>query len=137
MELLKHAGIVKKVTPSSLIVSIINQSACSGCHAKGACNVSDMQEKDIEITSFRKNYQPGNLVTVIFRESSGLKALFLGYILPFLILMVTLIFAIEISGNEILGAFIALGMLVPYYIILYLSRDRIKKAFTFELEETC
>ncbi len=87
MELLRHTGIVKEVTPSSLIVSIINQSACSACHAKGACSVSDVQEKDIEITSYHNSYQPGNRVTVIFRESSGLKALFLGYVLPFLVLL--------------------------------------------------
>jgi positive regulator of sigma E activity len=136
MDLLRHTGIVKEVTPSSLIVSIINQSACSGCHAKGACAVSDLQEKDIEITSFRNSYQPGNMVTVIFRESSGLKALFLGYVLPFLVLLITLIVAIEVTGNEILGGFIALAMLVPYYLILYFSKDKLKKAFTFELEET-
>ncbi|MFZ5431225.1 MAG: SoxR reducing system RseC family protein [Bacteroidota bacterium] len=136
MELLRHTGIVKAVTPTSLIVSIVNQSACSGCHAKGACNVADMQEKDIEVTRFRKEYKPGNMVTVIFRESSGLKALFLGYILPFLILLLTLIVAIEVTGNEFQGAFIALGMLVPYYIVLFLSKDKLKKAFTFELEET-
>ena len=135
MELLRHTGIVKAVTPSSLIVSIINQSACSGCHAKGACNVSDMQEKEIEVTYFSKNYKPGNMVTVVFRESSGMKALFLGYILPFLILILTLIIGIESTGNEFAGAFIALGMLVPYYIILYLAKDKIKKEFTFELEE--
>jgi positive regulator of sigma E activity len=136
MDLLRHTGIVKEVTPTSLIVSIVNQSACSGCHAKGGCTVADVQEKDIEVTSFRRTYIPGNTVTVIFRESSGLKALFLGYILPFLILLLTLIIAIEVTGNELLGAFIALGMLVPYYIVLYFSKDKLKKAFTFELEET-
>ncbi len=136
MELLRHTGIVKEVTPSSLVVSIINQSACSGCHAKGACTVSDVQEKDIEITSFRKSYQPGNMVTVLFRESSGLKALFLGYVLPFLVLMITLIVAIEVTGIEVLGGFIALAMLVPYYLVLYFFKDKLKKAFTFELEET-
>jgi len=136
MELLRHAGIVKQVTPTSLIVSIVNQSACSGCHAKGSCTVADVQEKDIEITRFSKNYSPGSMVTVIFRESLGFKALFLGYILPFLILMATLVAVIEITGNEITGAFIALATLVPYYLILYLLKDKLKKAFTFELEET-
>lgn len=136
MELLRHAGIVKQVTPTSLVVSIINQSACSGCHAKGACKVADVQEKDIEITNFRKNYTPGAMVTVIFHESSGMKALFLGYVLPFLILLITLIIAIEITGNEIYGGLISLAMLVPYYFALYFSKDKLRKVFTFELEET-
>lgn len=137
MEMLRHTGIVKQVTPSSLIVSIINQSACSGCHVKGACTVADVQEKDIEITNFRNNYTPGSMVTVIFRESSGLRALFLGYVLPFLILLITLIIAIEVTGNELFGGIIALAMLVPYYFALYFTKDKLKKIFTFELEETC
>ena len=136
MELLRYSGIVKQVTPSSLVVSIIKQSACSGCNAKGACTVADVQEKDIEITNFRQNYTPGAMVTVIFRESSGMKALFLGYVLPFLILLITLIIAIEVTGNEIYGGLIALSILVPYYFALYLSKDKLKKVFTFELEET-
>jgi sigma-E factor negative regulatory protein RseC len=136
MDLLKHTGVVKEITPTSLIVSIINQSACSACHAKGACSISDTQQKEIEITSYRNHYEPGSHVTVIFRESSGFKALLLGYILPFILLVTVLIVAIEITGNEITGAFISLGILVPYYIILYLSKDKLRKAFTFELEET-
>jgi positive regulator of sigma E activity len=136
MDLLRHTGIVKEVTPTSLIVSIVNQSACSACHAKGACSVSDIQEKDIEITSYRNIYKPGSPVTVIFRESSGMRALFLGYVVPFLLVLLTLVVAIEISGNEILGGFLALAVLVPYYLILFLSKDQLKKAFTFELEET-
>lgn len=135
MDLLRHTGIVKEVTPNSLIVSIVNQSACSGCHAKGACTVADVQEKEIEVTRFRNLYRPGSMVTVLFRESSGLKALFLGYILPLILLLIALILTIEISGSEILGAFIGLGILVPYYIVLFLNKDKLKKAFTFELDE--
>ena len=136
MDLLRHTGIVKEVTPNSLIVSIVNQSACSGCHARGACTVSDVQEKEIEVTTYRNIYRPGAMVTVIFRESSGLKALFLGYILPLILLVVALIISIEISGSEILGAFIGLGILVPYYIVLFLNKDKMKRAFTFELDES-
>lgn len=136
MDLLRHTGIVKEVTPNSLIVSIVNQSACSGCHARGACTVSDVQEKEIEVTTYRNIYRPGAMVTVIFRESSGLKALFLGYILPLILLLVALIITIEISGSEILGAFIGLGILAPYYIVLFLNKDKLKKAFTFELDES-
>jgi sigma-E factor negative regulatory protein RseC len=136
MELLRHTGIVKQVNPTSLVVSIINQSACSGCHAKGACTVADLQEKEIKITTYRKNYTPGTMVTVIFRESSGMKALFLGYVIPFLILLTTLIIAIEVTGNEIYGGLIAIAMLVPYYFALYFSKNKLKKIFTFELDET-
>jgi sigma-E factor negative regulatory protein RseC len=76
------------------------------------------------------------MVTVLFRESSGMKALVLGYMLPFLILMITLVVAISVTGNEILAGILALLMLVPYYLTLYLLKDKIKQTFTFKLEET-
>jgi sigma-E factor negative regulatory protein RseC len=136
MDLLRHTGIVKEVTSTSLIVSIVNQSACSTCHAKGACSVSDIQEKEIEVTNWKRTYQPGAMVTVLFRESSGMRALLLGYMLPFVLLILTLVITVTVTGNEILSGLLALLVLVPYYLTLYLLKDKIKQSFTFELEET-
>lgn len=132
---IKHKGFIKEVTSNSLIVSIINQSACSACHAKGTCTVADFQEKDIEIPFVDANYSPGQEVTVLFRESAGFKALFYGYILPFILVMFTLIFVFETTGNEAWAGLIALGILIPYYITLYFFRHYLKKVFKFELEK--
>lgn len=134
--MLRHTAVVKQVNSNSLIVSIINATACSGCSAKSGCAVSDLQEKDIEITGcIKRNYLPGEHVTVIFKEISGFKALFLGYLMPFLLLMVVLFTVNSITGNEIMAAFAGLAILAPYYGVLYWFRDALKKVFTFELEE--
>jgi sigma-E factor negative regulatory protein RseC len=132
---IKHKGFVKETTNNSLIVSIVNQSACSSCHANGACSVADFQEKEIEIPCLNPKYTPGQEVTVLFRESAGFKALFYGYVLPFLLVMLVLILIFESSGNEALAGLIALGILIPYYITLYFFRHYLKKVFKFELEE--
>ena len=133
--IIKHKGFVKRVTDNSLIVSIVNQSACSTCHANGACSVADFQEKEIEIPYLNPKYQPGKEVTILFRESAGFTALFYGYILPFIIVMFTLILIFSTTNNEALAGLSALGILVPYYITLYFFRDYLKKVFKFELEE--
>jgi positive regulator of sigma E activity len=132
---IKHKGIVKRVTNNSLIVSIVNQSACSTCHANGACSVADFQEKEIEINYLNPKYTPGKEVTVLFRESAGFTALFYGYILPFVIVLFTLILVFATTSNEALAGLSALGILVPYYITLYFFRHYLKKVFKFELEE--
>jgi positive regulator of sigma E activity len=132
---IKHKGFVKRVTNNSLIVSIVNQSACSTCHANGACSVADFQEKEIEIPYLNPKQQPGKEVTVLFRESAGFTALFYGYILPFILVMFTLIIVFETTGNEAWAGLIALGILGPYYITLYFFRHYLKKVFKFELEE--
>lgn len=126
---------MKEVRGSSLVVNIVNQSACSSCHAQGACTVADFQEKEIEIHNFKNSYSPGESVTVIFRETQGFTALFFGYILPFVLVLVTLIVALEIFNNELTGGITALAILIPYYIVLWFFRHSLKKVFNFEVEE--
>ena len=132
---IRHKGFVKKVNGEVLTVNIINQSACSSCHAKGACTVADFQEKEIEITGFSGSYRPGQEVIVLFQESQGFSALLFGYILPFILVFVTLIIAFSVTHNELIGGLLSLGILIPYYITLYFFRNNLKKVFKFEVEE--
>ena len=134
--LIKHKAYVKSISPEGLWVSIVNESACASCHVKGACTVSDYQEKDIEITSYSKTYQIGQEVTVLFKESNGFKALFFGYILPLVVLLSTLIVSLIVSENEALSGILSLLILIPYYTTLYFFRAHLKKIFNFEIEES-
>lgn len=118
-----------------MIVNIINESACSACHAKGSCSVADFQDKEIEISNFAGNYSSGQQVNVIFKETQGFTALFYGYVLPFILVLVTLIIAVSAFENELIGGLLALAILIPYYITIYFFRHLLKKVFTFEVEE--
>jgi len=118
-----------------MTVTITSESACAACHAKGVCTVADFQEKEIEISQTQGNYAPGQQVTVLFRESDGFTALFYGYILPFLLVLFTLIGIFSLTNNEVLSGLLALGILIPYYTTLYFFRHYLKKVFKFEVEE--
>ena len=131
-----HNGFISRINSNTLYVIIVSQSACSECHAKGFCSVADQKDKEIEITGFKKNYQVGQEVTVVMRESDGLKAILIGYFLPFLVLIISLFITIGLTGNEITGALVSIGMVVLYYGILYISRNKLQKSFRFELKET-
>jgi positive regulator of sigma E activity len=126
---------VKEVKDSSLIVSIISKAACVSCQVNNSCSISDIEEKEVEISHFTKEYITGQEVTVLFKESKGFVALVWGYILPFIIVLLTLIVALEITRNELQGGLISLAILIPYYTTLYFFRHRLKKIFTFEVEE--
>ena len=132
---IKHIGFVKEIRGSSLLVNIINQSACSACHAHGACTVADFQDKEIEIQNFSKTYSPGQQVTIVFRESQGFAALFFGYVLPFVLVLLTLIIALSVFNNELIGGLLSLAILIPYYTTLWFFRHLLKKVFKFEVEE--
>lgn len=132
---IKHTGFVKQVTSDKLVVNIVSESACSSCHANGACSAADMQDKEIEITNFSNNYSPGQAVTVILQQSQGFSAVIWSYIVPFFLVFITLIVAVSITENELIGGLTALAVLIPYYIAIYLSRHLLNKAFKFEVEE--
>jgi len=134
--IIKHKGYVKKVNSNSLTVSIITQSACASCHAKGACTLADVKEKEIEVTGYQSDYKIGDQVTIRFKQSNGFTALLWGYVAPFILVLSTLIIAIELTNDELIAGLLSLAVLVPYYIILYFFRHHLKKVLNFKLEET-
>ena len=136
MEEIRHSGIVTGKKSDTLFVTIVSQSACSSCHAKGVCHAGDMKEKVVEVADPDHSYEIGQHVTVLLQESDGFRALLLGYVTPFFVVLVSLIIVLSVSGDEIATGMIALFMLVPYYAVLYLFRDRMKKRFRFKVVDT-
>lgn len=128
-----HAGVVQDVSANKITVAIINASACSACHAKGACLASDMKEKEIEIYNFSGDYHPGQHVNIVGRTSQGFKAAFYGYVLPFILVFTTLILSISLTNSEGIAGLLSLAILIPYYAALYFFRNRIKRSFEFEI----
>jgi len=118
-----------------MIVNIVSQSACATCHAKGACTVADYQDKEIEITNFSDHYKPGQEVTVVFKLSKGFQALILGYVLPFFLVLSTLVITLAVTNDELKAGILSLVILIPYYITLYFFRHVLKKVLKFEVEE--
>jgi len=124
---------VKRTDSSSSTVIITTTSACSGCHAEGMCTLSGKEEKIIEVTG-SYNLSPGDIVTVRMKKSMGYNALFLGYILPLIVVILTLILLISISVPEGWAGLGTILVLLPYYIILWLFRNRINSKFSFTIK---
>ena len=132
---IEHKGIVKEADTDKLIVSIITNSSCASCEVKGTCSASEVEEKEIEIRKFTEIYKVGEQVVVFFKESLGFRALFLGYLLPFIILMAILIAATTAGLEEGIAGLMAMGSLAPYYAILYFRNKKIKKTFSFSIRK--
>jgi len=124
------------VKDTSLIVNIVSQSACSTCHAKGACTAADYQDKEIEVSGYKNSYEVGQMVTILFKQSKGFAAVIWGYVIPFFLVLLTLIVALELTNDELKSGLLSLFILIPYYITLYFFRHFLKKVLKFELEET-
>ncbi len=134
-ELVKHKGIISDIDRENIRVSIIAQSACASCHAKGFCSAADMQEKFIDVKNNGNiDKKPGDFVTITMRRKLGNRAVFFGYFLPFVLLMLTLVSTLSYFDDEGIAGLASLAILVPYYFVLYLLRDKLKEGFEFHIE---
>jgi sigma-E factor negative regulatory protein RseC len=129
-----HLGKVQEITSSDIMVSILSHSACSSCHAKGGCGMGDTAEKTVVVHKPNHNFFVGQDVKVILKQSLGFRALLLGYIFPFILVLMILIVLTAFNVPEGRAGLASLVVLVPYYIALYSWRDRLAKQFTFEIE---
>ena len=60
-----HKGKITDITPDFTTVEIIASSACSSCHAKGLCGMSEEQEKIIMLpTDPYATHQVGDEVEI-------------------------------------------------------------------------
>lgn len=134
-ETISHEGIITEIGDDELKIKILSKSACAACHAKSACTMSDMAEKILTIPKPQnRDFQLMQRVNVSMKVSQGNKAAILGYLLPFALMMAVLFTLIGCGLGEGLSALCSLAALIPYYIMLYLRRDKLKKQFDYEIE---
>lgn len=135
-DIIKHRGIVENIKGSHVQVRIVQTSACSACSVKGHCNASESKEKLIDVFDTKaSSYRVGEEVMLYGTTSMGMQAVFLAFGVPFLVLLITLFVAMCLTdGDELQSALVALSALVPYYLIIYVCRNRLSKKFSFTLE---
>ncbi len=135
VSVITHPGIVERVEGQTVVVRIESQAACGHCQAKSHCGMVESADKLVEVEHPQAwQFAPGTPVKESLKQSLGYKALFLGYILPFLI-MLTVLFAVALTtGKEALAALVAVVLMVPYYALLYRFRHKLRKTFHFQVQ---
>ena len=125
---IKHEGIVSKVSSNSITVSLRGNLHCEACNAKSACGVSDSDSKEIEILTPAESLKVDESVQVFLKKGLGLKAVFWAYVFPFILLFAVLLIASALY-QEWLAGLLAIGVLIPYYLLLYVLKNSFKSAF--------
>lgn len=131
-----HEGVVKSITPSVISVEILNKSMCAACHAKSACTMSDMSIKTINVPNLQnESYEVGEEVLIVMKKTLGLRAVWISYVIPLIILMILLLSLPHLNFSELgtgLGA--VLGLCI-YYLGVFLFKEKLAKEFTFAIEK--
>lgn len=132
---IKHLGIVENIQGNHLSVKIVQTSACASCSVKGHCSSADSKDKIIDITDpAASDYRVGEEVMIVGEMSMGVMAVVLAFVVPFLLLILTLFLFMAWMNNELYAALAALTVLVPYYFILWLNKTRLKQKFSFTIK---
>ena len=135
-DIIKHRGLVEKIDGSHVVVRIVQTSACSACSAKGLCNASESKEKQIDVYEVNPAYRIGEEVVLCGSTSMGMKAVFLAFGIPVLLLLAALFVTMRITdGDALLAAAVALLAVVPYYVVIYLMKDKMNKTFSFVIDK--
>ena len=117
-------------------VRIVQTSACSACKVANHCNAAESKVKVVDVVGADvSRYQMGQEVTVWASRNVANKALVLGFGLPFLLLLGVLVTVLYFTDNEGVAAMVALGSLLPYYFLLWLWRDSIRRGISFHIEQ--
>ena len=127
-----HSGKVIETNPDFTTVEIMVSSACSECHAKGLCGMSEMEEKIILVPT--DPYEPkkvGDIVQVKTKMTMGLKAVWISYVIPLAVLMILILSLSAVIENEFLRGGIAIAGVGLYYFVIWLMKDRLSDQFEF------
>ena len=132
---IKHAGVVDGVEGECVRVRILQSSACSACKVAAHCNASETKEKIIDVMDAdASHYQKGDQVMVVADTAVGFRASLYGYLLPLILMVVTLVGVLAATHSEGLAAVAALGILMPYYVLLFLMRNKLRNRLSFTLD---
>ena len=121
-ENIEHEGIITNIRNGVADVQIVQYSACSNCHAQSACNDMD--------------FKIGDKVLIIGNSSIGSQAILIAFFYPFILLFCTLFIIYSVTSDEVLSGILSLTTLIPYYIILYFLKSKLKKKFEFSIKKT-
>lgn len=130
--IVKHEGVVSKISNDVVTIALKGNINCEGCKAKAACGVSESNDKEIEVPISNQQLNLNENVEVRLNKNLGLKAVFWAYVFPFIIMLTVLLIASTLFKEWIAGL-LSIAVLVPYYFTLYLLKNSFKKRFKLSI----
>lgn len=135
--IITHSGTVERVEPSRVFVRIDQRSACSACKAASLCNASEHREKIVEIEdAHASQYEVGEKVVISTDMGTGYRAVALGFGIPLVVMLATIAIVKAATDNQGLAALIGLAVLAPYFLMIFVIREKLKRKFRFRIDST-
>ena len=132
---ISHTGKIIKMTPQTTTVAILQHSACGQCHAAGLCGMADLAEKTVEVaTDPYATYNVGDEVEVLLKATMGMKAVWLAYCIPLVILLAVVLGLMGLGAGEVVTGVAGLAAVGLYYLGLWLLREKLQNEYIFTIK---
>ena len=109
-------------------------SGCASCEIKGACTVSDVEEKSVMVTvDNAQSFSINQEIIIEMKQSLGTWAVLLGYVFPFLVIFVGLLIFTNLDMDQGMAGVLSLLLLLPYYFTIYSLRKYLGTRFNYNI----
>ncbi len=134
--MIEHEGTIDNINGNQYTIRITQSSACSECHAKGACMAADTKVKMVDVVDTSGQFKLHERVLLLGKTSIGYKAVLWAFVIPLILLISVIIASTFIwQVNELQAALLALVSLVPYYALLYIIRHKMGEKLAFSIKK--
>ena len=133
---INHKGRIVRMTPQVTTVAIEQHGACGSCHASGICGMAGVEEKAVELpTDPYASYGVGDQVELVLKASMGIKAVWLAYFLPLVVLLAVILGLIALGVGEVVAGLSGIGAVGVYYFLLWLFRNSLRNEYVFKIKQ--
>ncbi len=134
---IEHRGIIESIDGIWLKVRIQQMSACASCKVAKHCSASEQKTKYVDVCDAEavSSMSIGEEVKVLASLSTGYQAVWLGFGVPLVLMLITIFVVASLQSDETIAALAGIGILIPYYIIIYFLREKLRRKFSFRVEK--
>ena len=133
---IKREGVVIDMNERFISVEILCRSACGSCRAKSFCSPGDEELRVVEVENRGfTTYDIGEKVNLKMNSTLGAKAVWISYVMPAIILILTIFASNFLGASEPVSGLASVVAVAIYYFVIWLIKDKISKEFVFEIEK--
>ena len=131
-----HLGKVLSVDSSVGSIEILLEDGgdCGSCPAAKLCNHGPKSENKVVVMS-DDTFDVGEKVRVVGTEMMHRKAIVLALVCPCLLLIATMVMVYLLTLDESVAALSGVGLMLVFFIVLDVCRNRIAREFVFRVEK--
>ena len=135
-EQIEHKGTILSIESGVVRLSIVVMEACGACASRKVCSMGSAEKREVVVyTDNAENYSVGETVNVVARQSAGVLAVVLCYVVPLVVLVGALVVAVSLGADEGIAALISLTVTALYFAVLSLFKGRLSKKVTFTINK--